>query len=70
MRAEQPHHNLTDDDLESEIELVGELVAAATATDHRLPQAEIDRLLGVAASGEDATDAGCDDSKGRPQPGC
>ncbi len=39
--------NLTDDDLQSEIELVGDLVVAATSSDGRLPQKEIDRLLGV-----------------------
>ena len=39
--------NLTDDDLQSEIELVGDLVVAATSSDGPLPQDEIDRLLGV-----------------------
>ena len=39
--------NLTDDDLQSEIELVGDLVVAATSSDGPLPQEEIDRLLGV-----------------------
>ena len=39
--------NLTDDDLQSEIELVGDLVVAATSSEGPLPQEEIDRLLGV-----------------------
>ena len=39
--------NLTDDDLQSEIELVGDLVVAASSSDGPLPQKEIDRLLGV-----------------------
>lgn len=45
--AESRGDNLTDDDLQSEIELVGDLVVAATSSDGRLPQKEIDRLLGV-----------------------
>jgi hypothetical protein len=45
--AEGQHDNLTDDDLQSEIELVGDLVVAATSSDGPLPQDEIDRLLGV-----------------------
>ena len=39
--------DLTDGDLQSEIELVGDLVVAATSSDGPLPQDEIDRLLGV-----------------------
>ena len=39
--------NLTDDDLESEIELVSQLVVAATSSDGPLHQDEVDRLLGV-----------------------
>lgn len=38
---------LTDDDLESEIELVSVLVVAASSSDGPLSQAEVDRLLGV-----------------------
>jgi hypothetical protein len=38
---------LTDGDLQFEIELVGELVVAATSSDGPLAQDEIDRLLGV-----------------------
>jgi hypothetical protein len=45
--AEGQHDNLTDDDLQSEIELVGDLVVAATSSDGPLSQDEIDRLLGV-----------------------
>jgi hypothetical protein len=39
--------NLTDNDLQSEIELVGDLVVAASACDGPLPQDELDLLLGV-----------------------
>jgi len=39
--------SLTDGELQSEIELVGDLVVAATSSDGPLPQNEIDRLLGV-----------------------
>ncbi len=45
--AEAQGENLTDDELQSEIELVGDLVVAATSSDGPLPQDEIDRLLGV-----------------------
>jgi hypothetical protein len=38
---------LTDDDLESEIELVSELVLAATSSDGPLHQDEVDHLLGL-----------------------
>lgn len=38
---------LTDGDLQSEIELVGELVVAATSSSGPLPQDRIDRLLGI-----------------------
>jgi len=54
--AEGQSGNLTDDDLQSEIELVGDLVVAATSSDGPMPQAEIDRLLGV-HSGEDGPEA-------------
>jgi hypothetical protein len=54
--AEGQSGNLTDDDLQSEIELVGDLVVAATSSDGPMPQAEIDRLLGV-HSGEDEPEA-------------
>ena len=53
MAAVETHSdNLTDIDLQSEIELVGDLVVAATSSDGPLPQGEIDRLLGV-EPGED-----------------
>lgn len=42
--------NLTDGELQSEIELVGDLVVAATSSDGPMPQEEIDRLLGVQAA--------------------
>ncbi len=38
---------LTDGDLQSEIELVGELVVAATSSSGPLPQERIDQLLGI-----------------------
>ena len=44
--------SLTDGDLQSEIELVGDLVVAATSSQGPLPQDEIDRLLGVEAGVE------------------
>jgi hypothetical protein len=42
---------LTDSDLQSEIELVGELVVAASASDAPLSQDEVDRVLGVRPDG-------------------
>jgi hypothetical protein len=42
---------LTDNDLQSEIELVGELVVAASASDGPLSQDELDRALGVRPDG-------------------
>jgi hypothetical protein len=38
---------LDDDDLLSEVELTTNLIIAATASDSRLSQDEIDRILGV-----------------------
>jgi hypothetical protein len=38
---------LTDNDLESEIELVSELVLAATSSDGPLHQDEVDHILGL-----------------------
>jgi hypothetical protein len=52
--AEGQSGNLTDDDLQSEIELVGDLVVAATSSDGPMPQEEIDRLLGVRPDGDKA----------------
>lgn len=49
--------NLTDGELQSEIELVGDLVVAATSSEGPLPQEEIDRLLGVKAAEESAAAA-------------
>jgi hypothetical protein len=40
-------YNLTDDDLQSEIELVSELVVAATSSDGPLHQDAVDQILGV-----------------------
>ena len=42
---------LRDSALHEEIELVGQLVVAATSTPHRLSQQEIDRVLGVERDG-------------------
>ena len=47
MHMEEAQDSLTDGDLQSEIELVGDLVVAASSSDGPLPQGEIDRLLGV-----------------------
>jgi hypothetical protein len=47
MAAAEEGDNLTDDELQSEIEMVGDLVVAATSSDGPMTQAEIDRLLGV-----------------------
>jgi hypothetical protein len=44
---DQSGENLTDDDLQSEIELVGDLVVAATSSTGPLTQEQIDQLLGV-----------------------
>jgi hypothetical protein len=38
---------LNDDDLQAEIELVADLVLAASSSDHALSAEEIDRILGV-----------------------
>ncbi|MCL2542156.1 MAG: hypothetical protein FWE71_06800 [Nocardioidaceae bacterium] len=47
--ADQFEVELDDDDLLSEVELTTNLIIAATAADDRLPQEEIDRILGVAS---------------------
>jgi len=54
--------SLTDGDLQSEIELVGDLVVAASSSDGPLPPDEIDRLLGV-APGDDQADAPASESE-------
>jgi len=59
MTAEAHDDNLTDDDLQSEIELVSELVVAATSSDRPLHQDEVDLLLGV-RPGEDGPAVGSD----------
>lgn len=41
--------DLTDEALREEIELVGELVVAATASPGRMAQSEVDSVLGVPA---------------------
>jgi hypothetical protein len=41
------HAEITDSDLRSEIELVGDLVVAATGSDGPLTEEEIDRVLGI-----------------------
>ena len=47
MVADAHDDNLTDIDLRYEIELVGDLVVAASASDGPLHQDELDLLLGV-----------------------
>lgn len=49
--ADANDDNLTDNDLQSEIELVGDLVVGATASDGPLSQDEVDRILGVRPRG-------------------
>jgi len=49
--ADADDENLTDNDLQSEIELVGDLVVAASASDGPLSQDEVDRILGVRPRG-------------------
>jgi hypothetical protein len=63
MAAEDPHtegqpepraagaDELHDTALHEEIELVGQLVVAATSTPHRLSQREIDKVLGIECEG-------------------
>jgi hypothetical protein len=51
--------DLTDDDLETEIELVSRLVLAVTSRDRHLRQDEVDHLLGLAPK-EDRTAAESD----------
>ena len=46
--------DLTDDALQDEIELVGDLVVAATASDEPLTEDEIDRALGIERGHESA----------------
>lgn len=45
--ADAEDDNLTDNDLQIEIELVGDLVVAASASDGPLAQDVVDRVLGV-----------------------
>jgi hypothetical protein len=63
-----PGGGLTDDALQSEIELVGDLVAAASASAGPLAERDIDRVLGVpdrkadgAADEDDGTDPADED---------
>ena len=55
----QPDPSLHDEQLETEINLVSELVLAASHSEERLPDQAIDDILGV---GEDA---GSDGAEGR-----
>jgi hypothetical protein len=52
---DRPDDGLTDDDLESEIELVSRLVVAATSSERPLRQDEVDHLLGVEHKNDGAT---------------
>jgi hypothetical protein len=56
--------SLTDGELQSEIELVGDLVVAATSSEGPMPQEEIDRLLGVKADQEAADQEAADQEAG------
>jgi hypothetical protein len=47
--------DLTDDELSSEIELVSELVVAATFSDRPLYQDEVDQLLGIELKADSPT---------------
>jgi hypothetical protein len=49
---------LTDEVLREEIELVGDLVVAATASPGRMAQDDVDSVLGCATSASEATDRG------------
>ncbi|HET7302928.1 MAG TPA: hypothetical protein VFJ12_00085 [Segeticoccus sp.] len=60
---------LTDSALQSEIELVGDLVAAASESEGPLCEGEIDRLLGVESAEEEPTVAGDDTAASVPAPG-
>ena len=67
-------HVLRDESLEDEIELVGELVVAATVSDGPLTQEQIDQVLGVDgpddAGSQDAEDAeDAEDAAGATGPG-
>jgi hypothetical protein len=53
-RDDARRDNLTDDDLESEIELVSELVVAATSSDGPLDQDQVDQILGLRPGGGDS----------------
>lgn len=56
--AEAEDENLTDDDLKSEIEMVSDLVVAATSSDGPLNQAEVDLLLGINPDGDSPAESG------------
>ena len=67
-RMPDAQDSLTDGELQSEIELVGDLVVAATSSEGPMPQEEIDRLLGVKADRE-AGSAGVIDPSQEIDPG-
>ncbi|MGB7820014.1 MAG: hypothetical protein WBL35_14935 [Ornithinibacter sp.] len=50
-------HELRDEDLEREIELVGSLVLAAGQSEGRLPDDQIDEILGVDRDGSRGAEA-------------
>jgi len=56
--------DLTDDALQDEIELVGDLVVAASASERPLTEEEIDEALGI----QRGHDTGADDSSGTSHP--
>lgn len=72
MSSDDPRANeLRDAALHEEIELVGDLVVAATSADRRLSQAQIDRLLRVEQGGSrTAPDGGHRRVHAGSAPGC
>ena len=50
----QDESSLNDEDLEAEIRLVGDLVLAASQSEGRLSESEIDAVLGLDPIGPDA----------------
>ena len=56
--------DLTDDALQNEIELVGDLVVAASASERPLTEAEIDAALGI----ERGHQTSAEDTQGVPHP--
>jgi hypothetical protein len=67
--AERRDPELTDEALEGEIELVGELVVAASEQDGPMSESDIDRILGIVTpDGHDHDGAGADEPAGAGAP--